>query len=87
MLEDLLTLDDRSEEGEPLIHPVMRAGRRLAPPAPLAKMRAYAAEQLARLPEPFRELRDVPPYPVKIADALTALANKVDAETRRERPR
>jgi nicotinate phosphoribosyltransferase len=87
MLEDLLTLDDRSEEGEPLIHPVMRAGLRLAPPAPLTELRAYAADQLAHLPEPFRRLRDVPSYPVKISEALTALANKVDAETRRERPR
>ncbi|HET6466713.1 MAG TPA: nicotinate phosphoribosyltransferase [Nitrospiria bacterium] len=87
MREDLLTLDDRSEAGEPLIQAVMRAGRRLAPPAPLNELRAYAADQLAHLPEPFRGLRDVPPYPVKISDALTALANKVDAETRREKPR
>jgi nicotinate phosphoribosyltransferase len=87
MREDLLTLDDRSEEGEPLIQPVMRAGRRLAPPAPLNETRAYAADQLAHLPDPFRRLRDVPSYPVKISEALTALANKVDAETRRERPR
>jgi nicotinate phosphoribosyltransferase len=87
MLGDLLTLDDGSEEGEPLIHPVMRAGRRLAPTAPLNELRAYAADQLAHLPEPFRGLQDVPSYPVKISDALTALANKVDAETRREKPR
>ena len=87
MREDLLTLDDRSEAGEPLIQAVMRAGRRLATPAPLNELRAYAADQLAHLPEPFRGLRDVPPYPVKISDALTALANKVDAETRREKPR
>jgi len=87
MREDLLTLDDRSEEGEPLIQPVMRAGRRLTPPPPLNELRAYASDQLARLPEPFRGLRDVPSYPVRISDALTALANKVDAETRREKPR
>ena len=87
MREDLLTLDDRSEEGEPLIQPVMRAGRRLTPPPPLNELRAYASDQLARLPEPFRGLRDVPSYPVRISDALTALANKVDAETHREKPR
>lgn len=87
MLEDFLTLEGRSEEGEPLIHPVMHGGRRLAPPDPLTKMRGYAAEQLAHLPEPFQALRDAPAYPVKIAEALTALANKVDAETRREGPR
>jgi nicotinate phosphoribosyltransferase len=87
MCEDLLTLDDRPEEGKPLIHPVMSAGRRLEPPAPLTELRAYAADQLAHLPEPFRGLQEVPPYPVKIAEALTALAHKVDAETRRERAR
>ncbi|HUK56884.1 MAG TPA: nicotinate phosphoribosyltransferase [Nitrospiria bacterium] len=86
MLEDLLTLDDHPAEGEPLIHPVMRDGRRLAPPAPLTDLRAYAAEQLARLPGPLRKLENAPPYPVKITEALKALANKVDSETRLEKP-
>ncbi len=82
MLEDRLTLEGDSQEGERLIHPVMRAGRRLTPAVPLVELRAYAAGQLARLPEPLRRLREPSAYPVMIADSLTALARAVDDETR-----
>lgn len=82
MAEDLLTLEDDPRDGERLIHPVMRAGRRLAPSVPLTQSRAYASEQLGRLPEPLRRLRGAPVYPVKIADTLTVLARAVDEETR-----
>ncbi|HEY5595572.1 MAG TPA: nicotinate phosphoribosyltransferase [Nitrospiria bacterium] len=90
MAEDLLALESDPRDGKRLIHPVMRAGRRLAPSVPLTQSRAYASEQLARLPEPLRRLRGAPVYPVKIADALTDLSRAVDEETRKpsgpERP-
>jgi nicotinate phosphoribosyltransferase len=82
MAEDLLTLEDDPQDGERLIHPVMRAGRRLAPSVPLTQSRAYASEQLGRLPEPLRRLRGAPVYPVKIADTLNVLAQAVDEKTR-----
>ena len=40
----------------PLIQPVMRDGRRLALSPTLAEIRARAAADLARLPEPLRRL-------------------------------
>jgi nicotinate phosphoribosyltransferase len=82
MAEDCLTLENDPQDGERLIHPVMRAGRRLTPAVPLVELRAYAAGQLARLPEPLRRLREPPVYPVMIADSLTALARAVDEERR-----
>lgn len=82
MAEDCLTLENDPQDGERLIHPVMRAGRRLAPSVPLTQLRAYASEQLTRLPEPLRRLRGAPVYPVKISDALTALVRAVDEERR-----
>lgn len=85
MLEDLLTLEGRPEEGEPLLRPVMGAGRRVAPPIPLTEMRAYAVRELAQLPETLHGLGNDPPYPVKIAEALTALAKEVDAKTHPEK--
>jgi nicotinate phosphoribosyltransferase len=83
MAEDCLTLENDPQDGERLIHPVMRAGRRLTPAVPLVELRAYAAGQLARLPEPLRRLREPPVYPVMIADSLTALARAVDEERRK----
>jgi nicotinate phosphoribosyltransferase len=75
---DVVTLADAPAEGEALLEPVMRAGRRLGPRPPLAELRARAAREFARLPEPLRRLEPAPPHPVEIAPALRALAAEVD---------
>ncbi|SME89955.1 nicotinate phosphoribosyltransferase [Tistlia consotensis] len=62
----------------PLLRPVLRAGRPVAPLPSLAKARAHAAEQLARLPEPLTRLAEAPPYEVAVTDGLRALAAEVD---------
>jgi nicotinate phosphoribosyltransferase len=79
MVGDVLSLESDRQDGEPLIELVMRQGRRLAPSPTLAESRRRAASGLARLPEPLRRLEPGAPYPVRIADALTQLANEVDA--------
>ncbi|RJQ44973.1 MAG: nicotinate phosphoribosyltransferase [Gaiellales bacterium] len=78
MASDLVTVADDPQEGEALLQPVMRAGRRLAPPGPCDAIRAKASADLARLPEPLRELRDGATYPVRISQALQDLAKAVD---------
>ena len=60
----------------------MLGGKRIAPSPTLAQIRARAAADLARLPEPLRKLETGVTYPVKVADALIALANEADAKTR-----
>ena len=82
MAEDTLTLEQDAQPGEALLKPVMSAGRRLAPSPPLAAARAFAAEELHRLPEALRALTPESAYPVSIAPALAALARTVDAQTR-----
>lgn len=82
MIEDILTLEGDVPEGEGLIRPVMRGGRRLAPAFPLPVLRDHAAAELARLPEPLRQLGEGPPYPVQIAQSLRDLAKKVDEQNR-----
>jgi nicotinate phosphoribosyltransferase len=57
----------------------MRGGRRVAPPPTLAETRARAARDLARLPEPLRQLNPEGSYPVQVADALVQLASEVDS--------
>lgn len=71
------TLDDR-QAGEPLLHPVMRNGRRLAPPSTLQAVRTEIASQLSKLPAPLRKLDECTPYVVRISPALHDLADTVD---------
>jgi nicotinate phosphoribosyltransferase len=83
MRGDILSLETDKQPGEPLIVPVMRAGKRVAPTPALAQIRERAARDLARLPKPLRKLETGATYPVTVADALTALAAQADAKTRR----
>ena len=78
---DILSLETDRQPGEALIVPVMRAGKRIAHSPTLAQIRERAARELARLPEPLRRLETGFEYPVKIADALKALAVKADEKT------
>jgi nicotinate phosphoribosyltransferase len=75
---DTLTLEGDTHAGEALLLPVMRAGRRLAPPTPLLRLRAHVAAQLAQLPDDLRGLAAGAPVPVSVAPALRALAESVD---------
>jgi nicotinate phosphoribosyltransferase len=64
-------------EGTPLLEPVMRDGRRVAPALPLSEVRAGTLENLARLPEPYRALRAAASYPVERSPALERLLDEV----------
>src|SRR5215467_5489108 len=71
MRGDVLSLDHDPQAGEPLIVPVMQAGKRIAPAPTLAHIREQAARNLGQLPEPLRRLEPAD-YSVKISPALTA---------------
>ena len=75
---DVLSIEGDVHDGEPLIHPVMRDGRRLAPAPSLAESRAHAMREIARLPEPLRRLEPGATCPVEVAGALVRLAAAVD---------
>jgi len=76
--EDLLTLTTDDAQGEPLIRPVMREGRRVEPAEDLVAMRARLAGQIERLAPGLKLLRGPSPYPVRVSDSLRALADEVD---------
>jgi len=78
MIGDVLSLEDDHQPGEPLIRPVMQAGRRHTPLPTLADMRGRFAHDLERLPEGLRGLTPGTSYPVEVADALLRLASEVD---------
>jgi len=81
MADDVLTLETDAQEGEALIQPVMRAGKRLQSAESLDTIRQRARAQLARLPAHLRALKDSPPYPVVVAQAVKELAAAVDTST------
>ncbi len=77
MQADTLSAENDKQQGETLIVDVMRGGKRVAPAPTLAQIRAHAAGELAKLPEPLRRLEPFD-YPVTIAGALHALAAEAD---------
>lgn len=82
MLEDMITLEDDSEPGEPLLIAVMRAGVAVKPRIDLLKTRERTAAQLAQLPASLRSLAPADhPYPVEVAPRLRQLAEQVDRMT------
>lgn len=64
--------------GEPLLHPVMKEGRRLAPAPSLNDLRKQVAAHLTRLPGPIRQLDETQAHDVRISPALRKLAESVD---------
>lgn len=86
MSGDVFSVEDDNQKGVPLIHEVMRGGKRLYPLPTLDEIRAYAAEQLQHLPTPLRELDPEATYPVGVSEALKNLAASFERRLReRER--
>ena len=75
--DTVTTLND-DQPGEPLLHPVMTDGHRLISNQKLAELRERTATQLARLPDPLRNLECAHPYDVRISQSLQDLALAVD---------
>jgi nicotinate phosphoribosyltransferase len=78
MAGDTISLTTDSQEGEPLLVPAMREGRRIGAAQTLAQGRERVARELERLPAPLRGLDRAAPYPVTVGDALKRLAAEVD---------
>jgi nicotinate phosphoribosyltransferase len=78
MAGDLLTLVNHEKAGEPLLHPVMRGGRRLQEKPTLDDIRRHAKRELETLPQALRQLTPGAAYPVEVADDLVKLAAEVD---------
>jgi nicotinate phosphoribosyltransferase len=75
---DTITLADAPCEGQPLLRSVMHAGELVGPLPSLEQIRAYTNEQLSRLPESLKVLKNAPLYPVRISVELGALSDSMD---------
>ena len=76
---DVVALVGEAVDGEPLLQPAMRAGRRVADFPALAEARAHAAAALAQLPEPLRRL-EPHTVPVEISRGIRDLVARMDRE-------
>jgi nicotinate phosphoribosyltransferase len=76
---DVLSLTSDAVDGEPLLVPVIRAGRLVEPQPVLEAARAHARDALTRLAAPLRGLESAAAYPVAVAPSLRALAAELDA--------
>lgn len=76
---DVVTPASHPAPGIPLLEPVVRAGRLVAPLPGLPAIRRRVQEEVGRLPEPVRALDGRATANVEIAPALRALAAEMDA--------
>ena len=82
MSGDILTVEGDRQSGEALIVEVMRGGKRIGAAPTLAQIRERAVRDLARLPEPLRQLQQGVDYPVAVGEALKGLAVVADRLTK-----
>jgi len=79
IVRDTIGLVDEPLPGTPLLHPVMRGGRRLPQPS-LEQSRDLARRAFSTLPDRCRPLADPEPLVPEVSPALRELAERVDRE-------
>ncbi|MBA1148077.1 nicotinate phosphoribosyltransferase [Ectothiorhodospiraceae bacterium WFHF3C12] len=73
MAFDRMTRADEDDNGEPLLKPVMRDGRRLSAPESLEDIRRRTAASLGALPDSVKDLRSPRDYTVELSEGLRQL--------------
>jgi nicotinate phosphoribosyltransferase len=82
MKHDIVALEKNDpQEGDPLIKPIMREGKRVDVPVPLSEMRLRTLAGYDRLTKLMKGLEQAPVYSVEISASLRALADTLDAES------
>ncbi|WP_374090601.1 nicotinate phosphoribosyltransferase [Methylomicrobium lacus] len=77
---DTVTLADASCEGKPLLKAIMQEGKLVEPLPALEQSRAYAKEQLSRVPDGLRVLKHASVYPVHFSPELRELTERMDID-------
>jgi nicotinate phosphoribosyltransferase len=75
---DKIALEDEpTEDGRVLLVEVMRGGKRIWPTESIGALRDRCSENLARLPERYRQIERSAVYPVQYSKRLKAMRNEV----------
>ena len=78
---DAVTVGEDRQEGEPLLRPVLRGGKRVDGPVALSTSRQYAARHLWCLPQRLRTLdQATEAFKINVSSSLQSLANAVDEQ-------
>jgi nicotinate phosphoribosyltransferase len=75
---DIITTDEDTKEGTPLLRQFMKRGKRLEGPRPLEEIKKHALHEYETLPPEMKSLEKSVLYPVKISDELVRLRKKVE---------
>jgi nicotinate phosphoribosyltransferase len=77
IIEDTIALREEKMDGEALLKPLMKGGKRLQPTEPLDTIQERFKEEFGALEEPYKVLRDPDQFPVKLGRELEALQKEV----------
>ncbi len=80
---DIIARETEKVAGEPLLQPVMMAGKLVKPLPSLEQCRNRFAEQVRRLPAELLGLERCLPYPVRVSDYLEAEVGRLSANRKR----
>ncbi|MFC1594032.1 nicotinate phosphoribosyltransferase [Candidatus Omnitrophota bacterium] len=75
--KDIIALEDEAIEGRPLLKKVIEEGKDIYSPKDLEDARRFAQDNMKRLPEKYKKLKNSPQYPVEISPKLKKLTKTV----------
>jgi len=82
-VKDIIALHGEKAEGEPLLVKVMEKGEIVYDLPRIGDIRKNALEQLSRLPEKYKRLKDASRYPVLLSPRLKKLLNELTNELKK----
>ena len=78
MSYDIVTLKNDVQDGDPLLKPVMKQGKRIISLPSINEIRKYVEEQIKQLPDYLKVLEKARSYPVRISDKLKECSVEID---------
>ncbi|MEM2447043.1 MAG: nicotinate phosphoribosyltransferase [Candidatus Bathyarchaeia archaeon] len=81
-VKDVIALEGEEVGGEPLLVKVMEGGRIVYDLPSLEEIRKRALDNLARLPDKYKRLRDAAKYPVRLSSKLRRLIKELSIKLR-----
>jgi nicotinate phosphoribosyltransferase len=83
---DMIGLRDERLDGEPLLLPIMKNGKRLAKNIPLDHIRNVFQNEFAMLDDQYKNLKKPVSFPVRLSDKLSDLQKRTESKVKaRER--
>lgn len=81
-IKDIIALEDEKIDGEPLLVKVVDHGKMIYDFPPLEKIRERALDNLSRLHEKYKRLKNPARYPVKLSPNLRKLMSELERKLR-----